>query len=134
MSRVNDWKKTLDEGMDLAREGIAFVAEKAEDASRIAALRLKIFGLQRRMERYYAELGQIAFESLDPRKNLWDDPAAQRIAKEITALQTRVNDLFAQIQTVGRRGPTRRRSAPEPQPRPAANAKSSSRRRKPDAP
>ena len=47
MSRVDDWKKTLDEGVDLAREGLAFVAEKAEDASRVAALRIKTFGATR---------------------------------------------------------------------------------------
>jgi len=43
MASMDDFKKTLDEGLTIARNGVTYLAERAEDASRVAGLRVRIF-------------------------------------------------------------------------------------------
>jgi hypothetical protein len=97
MAKMEDIKKTLEEGLGLAREGFAYAAERAEDLSMAAALRLRLFGLRRRIERHYAELGAAVYFLLEREGDVRADAAVKKHAKEIGALETEVNRLFARL-------------------------------------
>jgi hypothetical protein len=103
MAKMDDIKKTLEQGVSIAREGVAYAAERAEDLSLAAALRLRIFGLRRRIERYYAELGAAAYFLLEKKADVSTDAAVKKHVKNIKALEAEVNKLFAQLAQVSRK-------------------------------
>jgi len=109
MASMDDLKKTLDEGLTIARNGVTYLAERAEDASRVAALRVRIFSLRRRIEETYAELGEAVYGKAAAKGDVWADPAVKKGVKEIAELEGKVNELFAKLETLNTR--TTRREA-----------------------
>lgn len=103
MAKMDDIKKTLEQGVSIAREGVAYAAERAEDLSLAAALRLRIFGLRRRIERHYAELGAAAYFLLDKKADVSADAAVKKHVKDIKSLEAEVNKLFSQLTQVSRK-------------------------------
>jgi len=103
MAKMDDIKKTFEQGVSIAREGVAYAAERAEDLSLAAALRLRIFGLRRRIERHYAELGAAAYFLLDRKADVSADAAVKKHVKDIKALEAEVNKLFAQLTEASRK-------------------------------
>ncbi len=128
MSTMEDLKKTLDEGLNIARESVAFAAERAEDLSRVAALRLQIFAARRRVERLYGEIGEAVYRLAGAKGDVWSDAAVKKAVKEIAALEAKVNELFAKLDALSTRAGRGRKRAHASDPRPAA---SKPRRRKP---
>ena len=97
MAKMDDIKKTLEQGVSIAKEGVAYAAERAEDLSLAAALRLRIFGLRRRVERHYAELGAAVYYLLDKKADVSADASVKKHVKDIKALEAEVNRLFAHL-------------------------------------
>jgi len=127
MSTIEDLKKKLDEGLNIAREGVAYAAERAEDLSRVASLRLQIFALRRRIERLHADIGEVVYRLADAKGDVWSNPAVKKTVKDIAALEAKVNELFAKLDALSTRKPRGRAAAGDPAARPAA----ARRRRKP---
>ncbi len=103
MASMDDIKKTLDEGLTIARNGVTYLAERAEDASRIAGLRVRIFSLRRRIEETYAELGEAVYGKAGAKGDVWTDPAVKKAVKEIAELEGKVNELFAKLDDLNAR-------------------------------
>jgi hypothetical protein len=113
MAKMDDIKKTFEQGVSIAREGVAYAAERAEDLSLAAALRLRIFGLRRRIERHYAELGAAVYFLLDKKADVSADAAVKKHVKDVKALEADVNELFAQLAEVShKKAPGKGRAAP----------------------
>ena len=115
MAKMDDFKKTLEQGVNLAREGVAYAAERAEDLSHAAALRLRIFGLRRRIERHYAELGAAVYYLLAKKADVGADASVKKHVKNIKALEAEVNKLFAQLTDVSRKASPRKGRASKSQ-------------------
>lgn len=113
MASMDDFKKTLDEGLTIARNGVTYLAERAEDASRVAALRLRIFSLRRRIDETYAELGEAVYGKAPSKGDVWADAAVKKAVKEIAELEGKVNELFAKLDTLTARA-TRREARTQP--------------------
>ncbi len=99
---MEDIRKTI-------KEGVFYAAGKAEELSRAAALRLRIFALRRRTERLFTELGEtvyiLAGEAADVRANA----GVKRKLKKIAALEREVEKTFAQLEKLSRRTRAARR-------------------------
>jgi hypothetical protein len=98
MVKMDDWKKTLDEGLAIARDSVAYAAGRAEDVSRVAALRLRIFTLRRRIEHFYGVLGEAVYGLAAKKGDVWANAAVRKTVKEIATLEAKVNELFAQLE------------------------------------
>lgn len=103
MPTINDIKKTIDEGLTIAKETVSYAAERAEDISRVAALRVKIFALRRQIERLYRDIGEAVFRHAETKGDVWKDAAVQKTVKEIRMLETKVNELFAKLDSLSAR-------------------------------
>ena len=128
MAKMDDFKKTLEQGVSLAREGVAYAAERAEDLSHAAALRLRIFGLRRRIERHYAELGAAVYYLLAKKADVGADASVKKHVKNIKALEAEVNKLFAQLTDVSRKASPRKGRASKSQKKKAAPGRPKKRR------
>jgi len=61
MGLLDGFLKGFEEGYDLAKDGVSFAAEKAEDMSYSARVKLRIFGLKRKIDRSYTTLGRAVY-------------------------------------------------------------------------
>lgn len=129
MAKMDDFKKTLEQGFSIAREGVAYAAERAEDLSLAAALRLRIFGLRRRIERHYAELGAAVYYLLGKKADVSADASVKKHVKNIKALEAEVNRLFAQVTDVSHKASPSKGRAPKSQKKKAEPARPKNRRR-----
>ncbi|UCH77541.1 MAG: hypothetical protein JSU81_07320 [Candidatus Coatesbacteria bacterium] len=118
MATMDDLKKTVEEGVSLAREGVAYAVERAEDLSLHAAVRVRIFALRRRLERAYAELGENVYRLRSRGAEALADGGVKRQLKEITKLEKEIDASFAELE----RG-TRPRAAAQRQTRTTAQRK-----------
>jgi hypothetical protein len=129
MAKMDNIKKTLEEGVSIAREGVAYAAERAEDLSLAAALRLRIFGLRRRIERHYAELGAAVYFLLDKKADVSADAAVKKHVKDIKSLEAEVNKLFAQLSGISHKKTAPRGRAAKSQKKKAAGPRAKGSRR-----
>lgn len=111
MVQMDDIKKTFEKGVSIAKEGVTYAAARAEDLSRAAALRLRIFGHRRRIERLFAELGERAYKLSLAKADVGADAAVKRRVKKIGALERDVDKLFKELEKLSRKGGARRRPA-----------------------
>ncbi|MEE9457003.1 MAG: hypothetical protein V3W11_07630 [bacterium] len=111
MVQMDDIKKTFEKGVSIAKEGVTYAAARAEDLSHAAALRLRIFGHRRRIERLFAELGERAYKLSLAKADVGADAAVKRRVKKIGALERDVDKLFKELEKLSRKGGARRRPA-----------------------
>jgi hypothetical protein len=123
MAKMDDIKKTFEQGVSIAREGVAYAAERAEDLSLAAALRLRIFGLRRRIERHYAELGAAVYFLLDKKADVSADAAVKKHVKNIKGLEAEVDKLFAQLTGVSQKKTSGKGRAAKSQKKKAASSR-----------
>ena len=102
MADLEDIRKTI-------KEGVAYAAEKAEELSRAAALRLRIFALRRRIERLFAELGETVYILAGGGADLRANAGVKKKIKNIAALEREVEKTFAQLEKLSRRTGAARR-------------------------
>lgn len=136
MAKMDDLKKTVEEGVSLAKEGVAYAVERAEDLSLHAAVRVRIFALRRRLERAFAELGETVYHLRARGAAALDDGAVKRQLKEIAQLEKEIDASFAELERAGRpRAASSRKTGAAAQRQPGAKARSRTgarKRRKPD--
>ena len=111
MVQMDDIKKTFEKGVSIAKESVTYAAARAEDLSRAAALRLRIFAHRRRIERLFAELGERAYNLSLAKADVGADAAVKRHVKKIGALERDVDKLFKELEKLSRKGGARRRPA-----------------------
>ncbi len=111
MVQMDDIKKTFEKGVSIAKEGVTYAAARAEDLSRAAALRLRIFAHRRRIERLFAELGERAYKLSLAKADVGADAAVKRRVKKIGTLERDVDKLFKELEKLSRKGGARRRPA-----------------------
>jgi hypothetical protein len=105
MADLEDIRKTI-------KEGVTYAAEKAEELSRAAALRLRIFALRRRIERLFTELGEIVYNLSAGEGDVRAHAGVKKKVKNIAALEREVEKTFAQLEKLSRRaGAARRQTA-----------------------
>jgi phosphoglycerate-specific signal transduction histidine kinase len=122
MAYADDIKKTIEKGVSIAKEGVAYAAARAEDLSLAAALRIRIFALRRRMERLFGELGETAFQLTAKNADVRADASAKKYVKKIAALEREVDGLFEELDALSRKSRGVRRR-PATKKRAAAGAK-----------
>jgi hypothetical protein len=131
MAKMDDLKKTVEEGVSLAKEGVAYAVERAEDLSLHAAVRVRIFALRRRLERAYAELGENVYRLRSRGAEALADGAVKRQLKKIAKLETDVDELFAELERAGRpRAAAQRKTRTTTQRKTRATARSRTRKPK----
>lgn len=99
---MEDIRKTI-------KEGVAYAAEKAEELSRAAALRLRVFALRRRIERLFTELGETVYNLSAGGADVRAHAGVKRKVKNIAALEREVEKAFAQLEKLSRRTGAARR-------------------------
>ena len=107
MPTIDEIKKSFDEGFSIAKEGVTYMAERAEDVSRIAAVRLRIFALRRRIDEAHAELGAAAYRYAGAKGEIWADATVKKAVKELGAMEEKLNELFAKLDTLTHRAARR---------------------------
>jgi hypothetical protein len=91
--------KGFEEGYAVAREGLLYAAELAEDASMRAGIRLKIFTKKRQIERNCALLGKIIYGlHKEKKENIIGAPKVKTILKEIKTLETEMLKLLEKLE------------------------------------
>jgi hypothetical protein len=109
MVQMDDIKKTFEKGVSVAKEGVTYAAARAEDLSRAAALRLRIFAHRRRIERLFAELGERAYKLSLAKADVGANAAVKRHVKKIGTLEREVDKLFKELEKLSRKGGGARR-------------------------
>jgi len=99
---LEDIRKTI-------KEGVSYAAGKAEELSRAAALRLRIFALRRRIERLFAELGETVYILAGEAADVRAHAGVKKKLKNIAALEREVEKTFAQLEKLSRRTRAARR-------------------------
>lgn len=102
MVKMDDLKKTVEEGVSLAKESVAYAVERAEDLSLHAAVRVRIFALRRRLERAFAELGENVYRLRARGTEALADGTVKRQLKEIAALEKEIDASFAELDRAAR--------------------------------
>lgn len=110
--QMDDIKKTFEKGVSIAKDGVTYAAARAEDLSVAAALRLRIFGHRRRIERLFAELGERAYKLALAKADVGANAAVKKHVKKIAALEHEVDELFKELEKLsGKSGGARGRPA-----------------------
>jgi hypothetical protein len=103
MVQMDDIKKTLEKGVNIAKDGVTYAAARAEDLSVAAALRLRIFAHRRHIERLFAELGEKAYKLSRAKADVGADAAVKKHVKKIAALEREVDGLFKELEELSRK-------------------------------
>ena len=92
----------FDEIRDGFREGIALVADKADEYTKIGKLQVEILGVQRNIDKLFSELGGRTYEILkegDDRP-VAEDEEIKRLISELRALEDQLNSKKREIESV----------------------------------
>jgi hypothetical protein len=116
MVQMDDIKKTFEKGVSIAKDGVTYAAARAEDLSVAAALRLRIFGRRRHIERLCAELGERAYQLSQANADIGGDAAVKKHVKKIATLEREVEGLFKELEKLSRKngGPRGRPAKKKP--------------------
>lgn len=99
MAGIDRFWKGFEEGYEVAREGILYAAELAEDASKRAGTRLKIFTKKRQIERNYASLGKTVYGLYkEKKKNIIGTSKVKAAFKEIKTLEDDILKLLKKLE------------------------------------
>lgn len=100
MGLLDGFLKGFEEGYDLAKEGVTFAAEKAEDMSYAARIKLRIFGLKRKIDRNYTTLGRsiyTLFKTGEPKP--MDNEKVGKLLADTAALEEEVLALLKELES-----------------------------------
>jgi len=87
---------------DGIKEGIALVADKADEYTKIGKLQVEILGVQRNIDKLFSELGGRTYELLneDATKPVSDDDEIKRLISELKTLEGQLNAKKEEIASV----------------------------------
>jgi len=110
MVDVDRFWKGFEEGYEVAREGVLYAAELAEDASVRAGMRLKIFTKKRQLERGFAILGKTVYELHTGKKaDVMAAPKVKSGLKEIKTLEAEILKMLKRLETEGVEKPAQKK-------------------------
>jgi hypothetical protein len=121
MVQIDEIKKTLEKGVNIAKEGVTYAAARAEDLSLAAALRLRIFALRRHVERHLLELGETVYRLSSKGADVGAAAPVKTHVKKVAALEREIDGLFKELEKIshkgapapGRRAPARKKRSPQ---------------------
>ncbi len=92
----------FDDIRDGIKEGIALVADKADEYTKIGKLQVEILGVQRNIDKLFSELGGRTYEILkeDDNKPVADDDEVKRLISELKVLEGQLNAKKEEIASV----------------------------------
>jgi|GEM_PF-1785616 len=110
MVDVDRFWKGFEEGYEVAREGVLYAAELAEDASVRAGVRLKIFTKKRRLERSFALLGKTVYNLHKEKKdNVMASAKVKSGLKEIKSLEADILKMLKRLEKESAEKPAKKK-------------------------
>lgn len=99
MGLLDGFLKGFEEGYDLAKEGVSFAAEKAEDMSYSARVKLRIFGLKRKIDRNYTTLGRSVYTLFKAGEDKpLDNEKVGKLLGDIAAMEEEILALLKELE------------------------------------
>ena len=99
MGLLDGFLKGFEEGYDLAKDGVTFAAEKAEDMSYSARIKLRIFGLKRKIDRSYTTLGRSVYTLFKTGEDKpLDNEKVGKLLSEIAATEEEIIALLKELE------------------------------------
>ncbi|MCU0610371.1 MAG: hypothetical protein MUE60_01105 [Candidatus Eisenbacteria bacterium] len=101
MSFWEEVKKGLEEGAQALKKGAEVVAEKTEEAARVARLRYSIYTVRQSIRKAFTELGAHVFELAEHGKpSVWDDGAVLSYLQDVRDGRDRIAELEDEIRVI----------------------------------
>lgn len=126
MSFWDEVKKGLEEGAQALKKGAEVVAEKTEDAAKIARLRYSIYTVRQSIRKAFTELGAHVFELAEQGKpSVWEDEAVLSYLQDVRDGREKIAALEDEIRAISEKDaqkPTDASAQPEQGPVPDGGA------------
>jgi hypothetical protein len=104
MSFWDEVRKGLEEGAQALRKGAEVVAEKTEEAAKIAKLRYSIYTVRQGIKKDFTELGAHVFELAEQGKApVWKDEQVLSIIEQVRDARAKIGGLEEEIEAVSAR-------------------------------
>ena len=104
LSFWDEVRKGLEEGAQALKKGAEVVAEKTEEAAKIAKLRYSIYSVRQGIKKDFTELGAHIFELAEHGKEpVWKDDEVLSIIEQVRDARRRIHELEKEIETVSDR-------------------------------
>ncbi len=118
MSFWDEVKKGLEEGAQALKKGAEAVAEKTEEAAKIARLRYSIYTVRQGIRKTFTELGAHVFELAERGKpSVWEDEAVLSYVQDVRDARQKILELEEQIRSIAQKEePTPEGGNEEPSP------------------
>lgn len=101
MSFWDEVKKGLEEGAQALKKGMETVAEKTEDAAKIARLRYSIYTVRQNVRKTFTELGAHVFELAEQgKKPVWEDEVVLSYLQDIRDGREKIAELERKIRDI----------------------------------
>ena len=101
MSFWDEVRKGLEEGAHAIKKGAEVVAEKTEEAAKIAKLRYNIYTVRQGIKKDFTKLGAHLFELAEQGKPaVWKDEQVLAIIEQVRDSRTRIEELEAEVEAV----------------------------------
>jgi cell division protein FtsB len=101
MSFWDEVRKGLEEGAQALKKGAEVVAEKTEEAAKIAKLRYNIYTVRQGIKKDFTELGAHVFELAEHGKGpVWKDDEVLSFIEQVRDARKKIGELEKEIETV----------------------------------
>ncbi|MBN1424152.1 hypothetical protein JXA88_06315 [Candidatus Fermentibacteria bacterium] len=103
MSFWDEVKKGLEEGAQALKKGAEVVAEKTEDAAKVARVRYSIYTERQSIRKAFTELGGHVFELAehDDRPSVWEDESVLSYIQDVRDGREKIAHLEEEIRAIG---------------------------------
>lgn len=99
MGLLDGFLKGFEEGYDLAKDGVSYAAEKAEDMSYSARVKLRIFGMKRKIDRSYTTLGRAVYTLFKAGEDKpLDNEKVGKLLGDIAAMEEEILALLKELE------------------------------------
>jgi hypothetical protein len=104
MSFWDEVRKGLEEGAQALKKGAEAVAEKTEEAAKIAKLRYSIYTVRQGIKKDFTELGAHVFELAEQGKDpVWKDEEVLSLVEQVRDARVKIGELEKEIEAVSAR-------------------------------
>lgn len=104
MSFWDEVRKGLEEGAQALKKGAEVVAEKTEEAAKIAKLRYSIYTVRQGIKKDFTELGAHVFELAEQgMAPVWKDENVLSIIEQVRDARAKIGDLEEEVEAVSAR-------------------------------
>jgi hypothetical protein len=104
MSFWDEVRKGLEEGAQALKKGAEVVAEKTEEAAKIAKLRYNIYSVRQGIKKDFTELGAHVFELAEQGEApVWKDEQVLSLIKQVRDARVTIGELEKEVEAVSAR-------------------------------